>query len=283
MTFDPDLLGARATALTPADFLGRVGEVFAVFDRQDSANVSYGLRVGMQRYFVKTAGAPDAPALLPHAARVDLLDNAVRVARSIRDPALPRLHHRIETPHGPMLVYDWVPGELLGVPRAQRADPAAPFLRFKSLPLPRVVDALTTVFRVHDRLEANGWCAGDFYDGCLIYDFTDQTLHLIDLDHYQPGPYRNHMGRMFGSDRFMAPEEYQLGATIDAATTVFNLGRCITVFLRERCLAERSGPARAILAIEQRACQPNPADRFPSVHALRTAWEHDVVTSAKSC
>jgi hypothetical protein len=34
------------------------------------------------------------------------------------------------------------------------------------------------------------------------------------------------MGRLFGSTRFMAPEEFELGVMIDQSTTVFTLGRC---------------------------------------------------------
>lgn len=48
---------------------------------------------------------------------------------------------------------------------------------------------------------------------------------MIDLDTYSRGPVVNTMGRMFGSTRFMAPEEFARGAVIDQRTTVFTLGR----------------------------------------------------------
>ena len=38
------------------------------------------------------------------------------------------------------------------------------------------------------------------------------------------------MGRMFGSRRFMAPEEFELGAPLDQRTTVFTLGRLVRHF-----------------------------------------------------
>jgi len=63
-----------------------------------------------------------------------------------------------------------------------------------------------------------GWIPVDFYDGCLICDFDRQALHVT--DHYYSGPFTNEMGRMFGSGRFTAPEEYELGAQIDERTTV---------------------------------------------------------------
>jgi hypothetical protein len=45
----------------PEAFLATLGEVFATFGprTQDSGNVSYGVRVADQRYFVKTAGRID--------------------------------------------------------------------------------------------------------------------------------------------------------------------------------------------------------------------------------
>ena len=41
------------------------------------------------------------------------------------------------------------------------------------------------------------------------------------------------MGRMFGSTRFMAPEEFEKGRTIDERTTVFMLGRNLAIFLAD--------------------------------------------------
>jgi hypothetical protein len=32
-------------------------------------------------------------------------------------------------------------------------------------------------------------------------------MQVVDLDNYRDAPFINHMGRMFGSTRFMAPEE----------------------------------------------------------------------------
>ena len=132
-----------------------------------------------------------------------------------------------------MLVYDWADGELLGVPRDQRDDPASTFQRFRRLPVERVLACLDTIVDVHDRLGEAGEVAGDFYDGCLLYDFAAHRVSLIDLDRYRPGPHTNHMGRMFGSTRFMAPEEFSKGATIDQRTSVFTMGRTVLVLLSD--------------------------------------------------
>lgn len=105
-------------AQSPGDFLRSTGQVFAVFDErtQDSGNISYGVLAGARPFFVKTAGMPEnSKAHLPHEQRVALLRNAVSFRRRVDHHSLPELLNVIESPHGPMLVYEWVPGELLGV------------------------------------------------------------------------------------------------------------------------------------------------------------------------
>src|SRR5262249_8684768 len=152
-------------------YLRSVGTVFAEFGEltQDSGNVSYGVEVAGNRYFVKTAGDPDNPRpVLDHPARVALLRNAVRLYETCRHPLLPRLYQVIEWPSGPLLVYQWLEGDLLGVPRAQRDDPESAFQRFRRLPAPTISKCLDAVFDLHDELARVGWIAVDFYDGCLI-------------------------------------------------------------------------------------------------------------------
>lgn len=269
-----ELLEAAATPDTPSDFLARMGQVFATFDArtQDSGNVSYGVRTSQGTFFVKTAGTPSAEASLPHARRVAWLRNAVRVNAAVRDPALCVLRHVVESAHGPLLVYDWVSGELVRTASAARTDPASAFMRFKALPLATLARALGAVFRVHREFCARGWVACDFYDGALMYDFETHALKLIDLDMYREGPFINDRGRMFGSDRFMAPEEYELGARIDESTTLFTMGRCIAVFLGER--DPRANPAALLemLEVGQRACQAEREQRWSSMGEFYEAW-----------
>src|SRR5262245_2489164 len=203
----------------PEQYLGSVGAVFAEFGAltQDSGNVSYGVQIGAERYFVKTAGRPDDPRpFLNHAARVALLRNAVRLSESCHHPTLPRLYRVIESPSGPLLVYQWLEGELIGTPRARRDDPECAFQRFRRLPAATIQGRLDAVFDLHHELAAAGWIAVDFYDGSLIYDFRSGRLGIVDLENYRKGPFHNEMGRMFGSTRFMAPEAYELGSRIDA-------------------------------------------------------------------
>jgi len=124
-----NLLEHTHTAETPEDFLRERGTLFARFDQatQDSGNISYGVLSDGQRFFVKTAGAPDEPAFTDHDGRVYWLRNAVRLAAALQDAVLPPLLNAIESPHGPLLVYPWVNGESVRTPAEQRTDPRSPF------------------------------------------------------------------------------------------------------------------------------------------------------------
>ena len=264
------------TDLAPGDYLACLGTVFATFDSrtQDSGNVSFGVSAGGRRWFVKTAGNPaDATPFLKHAERVALLDNARQLSATPVHPFLPRLHGVIGSLWGPMLVYDWVEGELLRVPASERLDPKSAFQRFRALPRKELEAALDAVIAVHVELCARGWVASDFYDGALIYDFGERTIHLVDLDHYRRGPFTNEMGRMFGSTRFMAPEEFKRGALIDERTTVFTLGRMLSVFLGDGTLAHDAfGGTEPQYRAMMVACSADREARFRTVAELARAW-----------
>ena len=50
---------------TPQQILEACGRIFTRFDKQDSGNISFGVEIAGQRYFVKTAGAPGLSATPP--------------------------------------------------------------------------------------------------------------------------------------------------------------------------------------------------------------------------
>jgi serine/threonine-protein kinase len=255
----------------PADYLQSLGTVFAQFgaDTQDSGNISYGVDAGGARYFCKTAGNPDDHApYLDFAARSDLLRNAARLA-STRHPALPTFHQLIESPGGPILVYEWRDGDHLGTTPDRRDDPDTAFQRFRALPADEILDALDQLYDLHAKLTATGWVAGDFYDGALLYDFAQHQLTVIDLDSYVHGPYRNTMGRMFGSTRFMAPEELSLGAPIDDRTTAYVMARTALLLLGDGTLDR---PTFRGTDAQYAVLQEATTTRYPSYTAFHGAW-----------
>src|SRR6478672_918726 len=120
------------------DVVATLGEVFRVFDQQDSGCVSYGVRAGDERYFVKTATT---------AAAAQSLRRAVQVHRAVQHPALVAPVNVL--PDGPRvtLVYPWVDGDVLyhatvgpdGASTSRpRSDPESPMARFRALPLDEV-------------------------------------------------------------------------------------------------------------------------------------------------
>jgi serine/threonine protein kinase, bacterial len=260
------LLDIDRISATPREYLSSVGDIFAVFDErtQDSGNISYSVRVGDQPFFVKTAGIPDNPKpYLKHSQRVELLRNAVRVWESCKHAALVPLLNIIESPEGPLLVYPWQDAELLHLKLA----------RFHALSAEERAQALDVFYELHAVLADKGWVACDLYDGCMMYDYARKRLWVVDVDTYHLGPFVNEMGRMFGSTRFMAPEEFQRGAMIDQRTTVFNLGRTAAVILSDGSL--NRPPFRGNDSMHSavcRACDADPEKRFATVAQFHAAW-----------
>jgi serine/threonine-protein kinase len=254
----------------------------AVFDHhsQDSGNLSWLVTTDQGDLFVKTAGTPGPPpadAPIPyfgHNDRCQLLRNAVELARSCDHPRLARLRNVIESPLGPVLVYGRAPGELIGTTSLARPDPHSAYQRFAHLPAEQLLATFDDLIELHHALAWAGWVAGDLYDGCLILDFTTGQLTVIDLDSYHRGSSINTMGRMFGSPRFMAPEEFELGATIDQRTTVYTLGRLAWHFgTRISEQAEQFCGPHEVRAVLEQALQAERSKRFATFDDFVAAWK----------
>ena len=106
--------------------------------------------------------------------------------------------------------------------------------------------------------------------------FEHRQVHLCDLDSYRPGPYRLDRDRQYGSTRFMAPEEFERGATIDERTMVFTLGRAAFVFLSEGQRGDNDMHLwrcrRTLYDVARAATELDPDKRFASVTEFLTAW-----------
>ena len=265
-------------------YLRSVGSVFAEFGHltQDSGNVSYGVEIEGALYFLKTAGPPEETGrILAHPVRVQLLRNAARLRAMCDHHTLPRLYRVIESPTGPLLIYEWLTGDLLGATRERREDPASAFQRFRAMQLATILRCLDQIFDLHEQIARAGWIAVDFYDGCLIYDFASGRLGIVDLDLYSQGPLLNTLGRMFGSTRFMSPEEFKMGARIDQRSNVFAMGRTALVFLSDGTLKQEAfRGSRKLFDVVTRACDPERSRRFDSMAEFCLAWRAARIASA---
>lgn len=248
-----------------------IGEIFVTIEGHDSGNVSYGVAVGAERWFVKHT---------EHAEGIGYLENAIRFHDAISHVAIIPVEGAFRTNHGLATVSPWRDGEILNDPFVPNGLPyrhaRSTLSRFRALPAQEILAILDTIIDAHLEVTGRGFVAVDFYDGCILYDFARRVAHLCDLDLYRPGPFLLERDRQWGSRRFMAPEEFQRGAIIDERTTVFTLGRAAFVFLGDGPLG---GTSRGQWRVEQelydvamRAIAPDPGDRFESVGAFAAAW-----------
>jgi serine/threonine-protein kinase len=205
---------------TPFDlaFIHRYGTVFKVFDDQDSGNLCFGLHSGDARYFVKFAGACTVRYDGDPRDAIDRLRATVPVYRDLAHPNLVRFVKAEEVGGGYAILFDWVDGECMGRMYPQSRQ------KFISMPLETKLRVFEDILAFHAFVISKGYVAIDFYDGSLLYDFERDKTVICDIDCYEKRPYINQMGRLWGSSRFMSPEEFTLGASIDEVTNVYTMG-----------------------------------------------------------
>ena len=253
------------------DYLKQIGEITYRFPEHDSRCQSFRAVVDSQRWFVKHGNTPQT---------VTWLKQAVRFHAAIQHEALPQLHNTFTTPDGFTLVYNWVDGEGLRPERELSDGETHPRDRFCALPRAEIIEALNIIYDVHVLIEQRGFIAEDFYDGCIIYNFEKKQIHLYDFDHYHSAPFVNDQGRLYGSRRFMAPEEFQKGERIDERTNVFMLGRTAFVLLANSSDSRDDWKgSEATWQVAKKAANTDKQLRYQSVEAFVLAWHAAIATS----
>jgi aminoglycoside phosphotransferase (APT) family kinase protein len=199
-------------------FIQQYGKVFKIYDGQDSGNICFGVRNGENRYFIKFAGAPTEqyPGMPEDA--ITRLKTTVPVYQDLAHPNLIKFIRAEEIGGGFAVIFEWTDGECMG-----RMYPLSR-QKFLQMPYSTRLDVFDDILLFHAYVIDKGYVAIDFYDGSIMYDFTTKQTVLCDIDFYSKMPYTNNMGRMWGSSRFMSPEEFELGATIDEITNVYLMG-----------------------------------------------------------
>ena len=246
------------------DYLKQIGEITYRFPEHDSRCQSFQTVVDNQRWFVKHGNIPQT---------ITWLKQAVRFHAAVQHEALPQLHNAFTTPDGLTLVYNWIDGEGLRPERELSDGEIHPRDRFCALPAAEIIDALNVIYDVHVLIEKRGFIAEDFYDGCIIYDFEKKQIHLYDFDHYHLAPFINDRGRLYGSRRFMAPEEFQKGERIDERTNVFMLGRTAFVLLANNSDSRNDWKASETMwQVAKKATNTDKQLRYQSVEKFVSAW-----------
>lgn len=180
-------------------------------------------------------------------------------------------------------MFDWVEGTGLNPrehfpPSQKYTNPNSPFKQFKDLSVELRLSAYRRILDFHEFVEDSGYVAVDFYDGSIVYDFDRAALTICDVDHYRPKPYENRMGRMWGSSRFMSPEEFELGAPIDERTIVYCMGAtafCLLGSDRDRAARWWDADER-LFRIATKAVAEEPSLRFQSVSRYNDEWKSAV-------
>lgn len=199
-------------------FIQQYGKVFKVYDDQDSGNICFGVQNGENRYFIKFAGAPTEQYTgIPEDA-IERLKATMPVYRDLAHCNLIRFIKAENSGGGFAVVFDWADGECMG-----RQYPMSRS-KFLQMPFSTRLDVFDEILSFHNHVIKQGYIAIDFYDGSIMYDFNTKKTIICDIDFYSKMPYINKVGRMWGSSRFMSPEEFERGAAIDEITNVYLMG-----------------------------------------------------------
>jgi serine/threonine-protein kinase len=249
-------------------FLDRYGKVFHIFDDQDSGNICFGVKTADETRFVKFAGAPTVRYGGAIGDAVARLRATEPIYRELAHENLVRLNAAEEVGGGYAMVFEWAEGDCMG-----KQYPAAR-ARFLELPLSDKLRVYRDALAFHAHTAEKGWVAVDFYDASVLYDAARQKTTVCDIDVYAKAPLVNCMGRMWGSSRFMSPEEYELGAVIDEVSNVFAMGALAFHLFSAGDRSPGAWPlGEAAHAVVLKATSPARADRQETIRKLIAQWE----------
>ena len=248
-------------------FLEAYGEPFEVYDQQDSGNICFGVRSGEEKRFIKVAGASTARASVTPEEAIRRMRECSAVWHALKHPALLGLIEDKPVPGGYVQVFEYFEGRCMSPMYGEHE-------RFMALPVEEKLGIYETVLAFHEHVSKCGYVAIDFYDGCVLYNFDTRQTQLCDVEFYRPGPLVNEMGRMWGSSRFMSPEEFTLGAVIDERSNVYTMGQMAfqlfgggTDHAPELWRASQAIYRAAMAAVSERR-----EDRYGSVADYHAAW-----------
>lgn len=248
-------------------FLNRYDRVFKVFDDQDSGNICFGTQNGNERFFVKFAGAPTARGSVSPETAVANLKSTVPLYRELRHPNLIELIESEEIAGGFAMIFRWEDGECMG-----RQYPES-HKKFMALPAKDKLRVFADIAAFLGHVAAKNYVAIDFYDGSILFDPSTGKTTICDIDFFRKQPCINDMGRMWGSSRFMSPEEYELGAAIDEITNVHTLGAMAFSLFTDSDRNREAWPLdEHRYAVAQKAVSRNRADRHQSIREFIEDW-----------
>lgn len=248
-------------------FISQYGKVFKVFDDQDSGNICFGTEKDGERFFVKFAGAPtEAYNGTPEDA-IERLRVALPIYEDLMHKNLIEFVKAEEIGGGFAMVFKWADGDCMG-----RMYPAEHH-RFMQLPVADRLNVFSDVLDFLEHVALKGYVAIDFYDGSIMYDFKKQKTTICDIDFFKKRPCINNMGRMWGSTKFMSPEEFKLGADIDEITNVYTAGAiAFALFGNYNRIREEWQLSNEAFDVAIKAVNDDRNERYKSIKELKEIW-----------
>jgi len=249
-------------------FLNKYGRVFKVFDDQDSGYICFGVEDEGRRRFVKFAGAPTVRSHYSAEDTITRMKSTAQIYNDLSHPVLTSLITTEEIGGGLAMVFDWTDGECMGMQYPQSRE------KFMQMPIETKLHVYCKILEFHAHVVRQGYVAIDFYDGCIMYDFSVGKLTICDIEFYSRMPYKNPVGRMWGSSRFMSPEEFQLGAVIDEVTNVYTMGATAFALFcgtHDRCI-EKWGLNQAAFDVVKKAVSDERGQRQQTLKQLIEEW-----------
>lgn len=213
-------------------WLNNYGTVFSVIDETGSGCISFGIKKDNKKYFFKIAGAKTVNAEISEEESIKLLKEAAVKYKDIKHENLIKLVDAFEYKEFYVVIYEYAEGECLfdhwNFNRYEKTKEITPVMKFKALPVEKKLNVVYKLFSFFESFIDAGYVAVDFYDSSIIYDFENDDVTFCDIDLFRKMPTANDLGTgYFGTKRLKAPEENELGATIDEQTSLFTLGAII--------------------------------------------------------
>lgn len=249
------------------NFLKKYGKVFKVYDDQDSGNICFGIENKGRKIFVKFAGAQTAEYNGDVLEAIQRLKATVPIYQSIKQKSLIKYITSEEIGQGFAMVFEWADGECMGRMYEKSHEIIMKLSVDEKLHIyENVIDFLIDI-------AAMGYVAIDFYDGSIMYDTSRKIVTICDIDFFRKSPTVNDMGRMWGSSRFMSPEEYQYGEKIDEISNVFMIGKMGFSILTDSDLSFEHYPlSLESFHVLEKATNPNKCDRYASITDFKKHW-----------
>jgi len=248
-------------------FLSKYGKVFKVFDDQDSGNICFGVINGDNKYFIKFAGSSTDRSCLGKSEAIAALKTAVSAYWDLKHANLINIILSEDIGGGYAIVFDWVEAACMGrmYPLSHR--------KFLQLPLKKRIKVFEDILLFHSHVAACGYVAIDFYDGSIMYDFENNKTVICDIDLYAKVPYKNPMERLWGSKRFMSPEEFLYGEVIDEITNVYTMGATAFALFSESDRSFEAWPLNtALYNVIKKSVSDERDNRQQSIGQIINEW-----------